>query len=323
MATSTVDSEPADSRSVDRSDAARERTSQRLLRSSATTTYDPVVDIDWDAPLEPDRYFVPPHRLSLYGTELWEHLTEEQRIELSKHEVASIASIGIWFEGILMQMLVRHTYDRDPTTAHVQYAYTEIGDECRHSTMFGKMIDRLGAPYYRPRAATHVLGRFFKTVSNGPMTFAGALFVEEMLDQLQREARDDESMQPLVRMVSHVHVVEEARHMRYAREEAAREWVDKGFVSRQWTKFMVGGVALFASSQLIHPRVYAAIGLDPKQAARVAAANPHWRRSRAWAARRVTATLKEYGMIGGLGRRFWKRAGLLDALEPGFDGSPT
>ncbi len=314
MATRTVDSKP-----VDLSDDARQRTSRRLLRSSATTTYDPVIDIDWDAALEPGRYFTPRHRSSLYGTELWEQLTEEQRVELSKHEVASIASIGIWFEGILMQMLVRRAYDQDPTTPHVQYAYTEIADECRHSTMFGKMIDRLGAPYYRPRTQTHFLGRFFKTVSNGPMTFAGALFVEEMLDQLQREARDDESLQPLVRMVSHIHVVEETRHMRYAREEAAREWVERGWLSRQWTKFMVGGVALFASSQLIHPWVYAAVGLDPKQAARVAAANPHWRRSRAWAARRVTATLHEYGMIGGLGKRFWKRAGLIDALEPDFD----
>jgi len=318
MATSALDP-----RTIDLSETASERTGERLLRSSATTTYDPVVDIDWDAPLEPGRFFSPPHRLSLYGTDLWEQLTEEQRIELSRHEVASIASVGIWFETILMQMLVRHAYDKDPTSAHVQYAYTEIGDECRHSTMFGKMIDRFCAPYYRPRPLTHALGRFFKTVSNGPMTFAGALFVEEMLDQLQREARDDESLQPLVRMVSHVHVVEEARHMRYAREEAAREWVGLGWVSRQWTKFMVGGVALFASSQLIHPQVYAAVGLDPKQAARVAAANPHWRRSRAWAARRVTATLQEYGMIGGPGKRFWKRAGLLDALQPGFDEAAT
>ena len=41
MATRTVDS-----RQVDLSDTARERTSERLLRSSATTTYDPVVDIE-------------------------------------------------------------------------------------------------------------------------------------------------------------------------------------------------------------------------------------------------------------------------------------
>ena len=37
---------------------------------------------------------------------------EQQRIELSKHEVASIASTGLWFEIILMQLLARYAYHR-------------------------------------------------------------------------------------------------------------------------------------------------------------------------------------------------------------------
>lgn len=62
-------------------------------------------------PADGDKYFAPPYRSSLYGTELWDRLTEAQRIEVTKHEVAGIASVGIWFETILMQMLVRHAYD--------------------------------------------------------------------------------------------------------------------------------------------------------------------------------------------------------------------
>src|SRR5262245_782290 len=128
----------------------REKTAERLLRASAEHSYDPDVDIDWAAPLAPDRYFVPPHRSSLYGTALWDGLTEEQRITLTRHEAASIASLGIWFETILMQLLIRG-YDRlDPTAAHAQYALTEVADECRHSVMFGRMIARLGTPVYRP-----------------------------------------------------------------------------------------------------------------------------------------------------------------------------
>src|SRR5690625_2483821 len=68
----------------------RERSGTSLLRSAASMTYDPVVDIDWDAPLAPDRYYEPPHRCSLYGTALWDAMDESQRIELTKHEVASI-----------------------------------------------------------------------------------------------------------------------------------------------------------------------------------------------------------------------------------------
>ena len=40
----------------------------------------------------------------------------EQRILLSQHEAAALASLGIWFELILMQLLVRHIYDKAATS---------------------------------------------------------------------------------------------------------------------------------------------------------------------------------------------------------------
>ncbi|MGH3480914.1 MAG: AurF N-oxygenase family protein [Nocardioidaceae bacterium] len=293
-------------------DPERERNAGRLLDGSAKTSYDPVVHLDWEAPVPADRYYTPPHRNSLYGTRLWDGLSEPQRMELTKHELASIASMGIWFETILMQMLVRHAYDRDPTSNHIQYAYTEIGDECRHSVMFARMIERIGAPYYRPTTLTHLLGRVFKQISNGTMTFAGALFVEEMLDQLQREAMADESLQPLVRGVSRVHVVEEARHMRYARASIPGEWSGLSRPQREWTRFVLARVAYISATQLVNENVYAYVGLDPKSARQVAENNPHWRETRKWAARKVVATFEEAGMIEGPGRRLWKRAGLID-----------
>ena len=108
-----------------------------------------------------------PERMSLYGTPLWDRLTQEQRIELSKHEVASVASVGLWFELILMQMMLRDLYDDDPRSQRMQYALTEIGDECRHSLMFGKTIDRVGAPAYGPTPRIHRLGRLMKVLGTG------------------------------------------------------------------------------------------------------------------------------------------------------------
>ena len=200
----------------------REATAERLLQSSLDHSYEPALDIDWDAPLVEDAWGIPQHRSSLYGTALWDGLTEEQRRTLTVHEVCSIARMGLWFEIILMQMLLRYAYDRDPRRAHIQYALTEIADECRHSIMFAKMTERYGVPDYAPRPLTHELGRLFKTVGYGPAMFAGTLFVEEILDQLQRESMRDESVQPLTRMVNRIHVTEEARHVRYAREELLR-----------------------------------------------------------------------------------------------------
>ncbi|MEE3922193.1 diiron oxygenase [Micromonospora sp. BRA006-A] len=132
------------------------------------TSYDPTVDIDWSAPPVPGAYWLPPTRSSLYGTPLWDAMTEDQRVELTKHEVASAASAGIWFETILMQMLIRHYYDADPTSRHAQYALTEVADECRHSVMFGRLIEATGAPVYRAEPFDHLLGRWLKSTATGP-----------------------------------------------------------------------------------------------------------------------------------------------------------
>jgi hypothetical protein len=289
----------------------REETAARLLRSSAERSLDPYVEIDWTSPATPGAYYQPPERSSLYGTALWDAMSEEQRTELTKHEIASIASVGVWFELILMQMLVRDIYDRDPRTAHVQYGLTEIGDECRHSVMFGKMIETMGCPTYGPGRLATFLGRIFAATSRGPLSYAAALFVEEILDIRQREAMRDESLQPLVRDVSRLHVVEEARHMRYARDEVARKFEQLGPLARAHMRLVLAFVALIATKRLIHPDVYTAVGLDKRQAMRAARRNPHWMHTQRWAAARVVGFFKEIGLIAGPGRLVWRASGLL------------
>jgi hypothetical protein len=290
---------------------SREQTATRLLRGSAEHSYDPLTEIDWAAPLVPGAYWQPPERSSLYGTELWERLTEEQRVELTKHEIASIASVGVWFELILMQMLVRDIYQRDPLTAHVQYGLTEIADECRHSVMFARMIEKMDAPAYGPGRLAHLLGRFFKATSRGPLTFAAALYVEEILDVRQREAIRDESLQPLARDVSRLHVIEEARHMRYARDEVARKFHQLSALDKAHTRLVFAIAAGLATRRLIHPDVYAAVGLAPREAKRVARHNPHWQSTQQWAAQRVVTFCREVGLIAGPSALIWRRLGLL------------
>ena len=289
----------------------REETAQRLLRTSAKHSYDPAVEIDWDAPLAPDRYFLDPRRSSLYGTPLWDRMSEQQRIELTKHELASLYSVGIWFETILMQTLLRHIYDRPTGSSHARYGWTEIGDECRHSVMFSRAAEKFGGSEYGPGWIVHQLGRLFKTTSTSTLTFAGAIYVEEILDVLQREQMADQSLQPIVQKVSWIHVVEEARHIRYAREETLRQWPRLGWIGRAYSRLILAVVVYCATASLIDPKVYAAVGLDVKEAVAAAAANPHWRQTKQFAASRVIKFFNEVGLIAGPGKLLWRRVGVL------------
>ena len=159
---------------------ARVGTARRLLNSSTKNSYDPQLDIDWDAPLPEGFAFMPFERVSLYGTPLWDELSPEQRIELSKQELASIVSVGLWTELILIQMLVRDAYHRDPRDPRTHYELTEIGDETRHVIMFAKALDRMGVPAYRPPRFVHHLARLYKATARGPMLFGPVLVTEEI-----------------------------------------------------------------------------------------------------------------------------------------------
>jgi hypothetical protein len=300
----------------------RDRTAGRLLRSSAEHSYDPQVEIDWDAPLAPGKYFIPPNRSSLFGTDLWERMTEEQRITLTRHEASSIAGLGVWFETILMQLLIRGYSRQDPTAAHAQYALTEVADECRHSVMFGRMIDKLDTPVYRPDGINQYLGRWIASTGTGPRMFAAILICEEILDTLQREAMAHEQVQPLVRMVSRIHVVEEARHVRYAREELARQVRAAGKRRLTFDKLVIGRVAYLCGTRLIHPAVYRSVGIEPAAGAAAARANPYFAETIRWSGERVVAYLDDLGLIDGPGRALWRLSGLLPRAASAISARP-
>ncbi len=57
----------------------REVIAERLLRASSQKSFDPEVDVDWEQQLVPDMFYMPEHRVSLYGTPLWKTMSRAQR----------------------------------------------------------------------------------------------------------------------------------------------------------------------------------------------------------------------------------------------------
>lgn len=290
----------------------REVVAGRLLRSSERLSYDPVTDLDWEAPLDPTLYAMRPERVSLYGTPLWDELDELQRVQLSWHEFASTASVGLWFELVLMQGLLRYAYDQDPHSKHVQYCLTEIGDETRHAVMFARAAERLApGARYRPHRLVHQLGRLYKTTAAGPSLFASVLVAEETLDRMQREMVETDGLLPFARDVARIHVTEEARHVAYARTAVARQMPRLGRATTEWHRALTLATSVFVVESFLDPAVYRAVGLDPKRAVAAVRASEHQRENRRWAAERVTGFLRDQGVISRAGEHLWRRAGLV------------
>ncbi|MFE9816246.1 diiron oxygenase [Streptomyces sp. NPDC005773] len=268
MASSTV--RPEDQDRLTGEDVAR-----RLLDSAAKLSYDPATEVDWDTPMDAAHHGASPEWSTLYGTAYWQELTDEQRKALTRQEAASVASTGIWFEMILQQMVLRDMYAKDPTDPRFQWALTEVADECRHSIMFARGAAKLGAPAYRPRRPVVELGRAFKTLAFGEAAYAAILVAEEVLDVMQRDWMRDERVAPFVRTINNIHVVEESRHMKFARDETRRRLRTAGPLRRQINSLVVAIASYYIVTSMVNADVYANAGLDGARARAEAKANEH------------------------------------------------
>ncbi|MEV8569093.1 diiron oxygenase [Streptomyces sp. NPDC051322] len=303
MASSTVRPQTRDRQEDD--------VARRLLDSAATLSYDPATEVDWETPLDKGFHGASPEWSTLYGTAYWGELTDEQRKELTRQEAASVASTGIWFEMILQQMVLRDVYAKDPTRAEVQWALTEIAEECRHSIMFARGAEKLGAPAYRPRRIALELGRAFKTVAFGEAAYAAILVAEEVLDVMQRDWMRDERVAPFVRTINNIHVVEESRHMKFARAETRRRLQKAGWLRRRIHAVVVAIASYVIVTSMVNKDVYANAGLDASRAVGEARANEHHKSMMRSSCSGLMDFLASAGLLTKPALMFYKRANLI------------
>ena len=95
------------SRSV-RSETGRQTgLSTRLLGSVGKKSYDPVADIGWAAPIPEGLYGLSPEWTTLYGTALWDSLSEDQRITLTSTSTARSPASASDASAPLMHLVLR------------------------------------------------------------------------------------------------------------------------------------------------------------------------------------------------------------------------
>ncbi|WP_026918744.1 AurF N-oxygenase family protein [Gordonia shandongensis] len=303
--------EPADRTVVSMRDEGSEQVSERLLKSAARLSRNAMTEIDWSQPMEPDKHGCSPEWSTLYGTDYWNEMTEEQRVSLTRHEFASIMNIGIWFEMILQEMVLRDHYVGDYHSAEYQFALVEVADECRHSLMFAKASEKMVGTSYRPHPTVARLGKIFKVTAKNEVAYAGILVAEEILDVFQRGCMRDDRVLPFIRTVNEIHVLEESRHMKYAREEVRDAVKGIGWARRQFSALAVAAGAYMIVTSLVQPQAYADAGLDVHRAMAERRTNSHFQAMIRSSCTHLMEFLDEVGLLTKPALRYYRRAHMI------------
>lgn len=282
----------------------------QLVAASERTTRDPFRDINWDLPVDDSAYHLPPELLSLYGTEVWERMSEPERIAYSRHETAAMFGAGIWFENALMQIVLRHLADISVLDPMHRYLLIEVADECRHSAMFGEYIRRAGTPAYGPNRPVI----YDESSSGRALSYLLILAIEELLDHANRAAMRDERVHPLSRQIAKLHVLEEARHVSFAKTYLAEVWPTLTAEERATVEFAAPELVADIVSLNLDGAVFEHLGITGGR--EIAKANPHHQANVVAGLAKLTAFLGEVGVIGA-NRDRWVELGLVGAALAG------
>ena len=203
----------------------------RLNRLSLERRADAYLDIDWDSPemqitSTPERWDIPVLD-PLRQTQWYRDLDDETRQRLGLYRLAAAMKVGWHFENLLQHGLLNLAMDAPNGAPEFRYIHHELIEESQHTLMFQEFVNRTGLPVRgMPRTARAV---FWAAALVGsrlrPLAFFfGVLAGEEPVDHMQKAAlRSGSPLHPLVHRIISIHVMEEARHLSFARQTLTRD----------------------------------------------------------------------------------------------------
>lgn len=277
--------------------------SRRLNALSRENFYDVYKSFDWPDELGADYLAIAPEYTTVYGTDVWSSLTDEQIRMVSITDTANLYANTLNGERLLVAGLSSQLYTKNAPAEITDYLHHFLDEENKHMIMFGVFCRKyIGRVYPEKKFA---FARKYVPGEELLRFYALAMVVEAYGDFFNIRAMNDPQCDPLVREISRVHHLDEARHLSFDRaylaELAAQympEWEPEtvsefrawlaGFMKTNWVTFY-------------NPAAYKDAGIEePYEVAKIAMASPYQRALR----EKISA-----GVV-----RFFMKIGLLDGV---------
>ncbi len=235
---------------------------ERLIEISLRKPLDQETYVPWDATLQEGQYYLPPHLVSLYGTELYETLSPAQRLQLGKCELGQAIFSYSWSESIMCLFMTRYTINLAPDSLEKRFLLRELIEECRHQQMFNKSLTTLNINPVQPLLIHRVLGLFTARYMSASAMFLGTLAVEYVTDMYGTAIYRDRNCHLIPRKMSQLHNIEEGQHIAFTENVLERFTQNASFLSRVTYSMVALLNICFIRSLYVQKRFFDELGVD-------------------------------------------------------------
>jgi hypothetical protein len=301
-------------------EADYQRLLARLCAASVVRRYEAYRDIAWDDPemqVDPDdpRWELPDDH-PLGATEWYRARPPGVRSRIGLNMTAGFCYTGRVFEGVLSRGLLRFAAARPHNSLEYRFAYHEVIEEAHHSLMFQELVNRAGLPVPVVDAdfvqATSTVAEYGTTFPE--LLFIYALGGEDPIDYVQREGyRKRSDRHPLIQRISQIHIVEEARHVAFARSYLRLNVPKLSDAKRTEMSLAVPGILSVLSSLMMKPpqHIIETYGIPSPVIDEAFTDNPAHRNLVVASLSKIRTLCDELGLMTAEATQLWQDAGLL------------
>jgi hypothetical protein len=189
-------------------------TVKKLCDASVKDYINPYSYLDWPKAMNPEQWFTSPELISLYGTDVYETLSESRKKRLSFFEAVNFFSLNIHGEKSLIEGLAERLYKKGDDEI-TRYLHHFLDEENKHMVYFGGFCTRYAGKIYPYRKM--VFPREYEPGEEDFLFFAKVLVFEEIVDVYNVMMSRDERLVPIARQINLLHHRDEARHLVFGR----------------------------------------------------------------------------------------------------------
>jgi hypothetical protein len=247
---------------------------ERLIKISKEHPLMPETYIPWHEQPKPEEIFLPEILASLQGLDIYNTLTDTQKLELGRHELVQVIASYAWGECLFCLFMTRHLLTLPADNVEHRFLLRELIEEFRHQEMFTQAILQIGGKPIRQSRMHKFIGQFSNKYLPADYLFMGSVSVELVTDVYGNYARKNPQVYQVLRKMFDLHNIEEARHILFTKSLLKTYSTKAGYIKRTLYSYVILLNIYFVRTMYVKREIYERIGMEnPDRVYQIASKN--------------------------------------------------
>ncbi len=283
----------------------------RLYENAKRDQWNGTDRLDWSVDVDPESQLLPDLGIGIYGTPIWDRLTEKERRKL-RHEAITwqLCQFLHGEQGALLA--TAQIVDSVPWFEGKMYGSTQVMDEARHVEVYRRFVKEKLQHEYPVNPELKKLLDLILTDSRWDMKFLGMQIIVEGLALAAFGTMRDTTTNPLLRDLTAAVMEDESRHVAFGVLSLREFCLDLSEKDRDEREEFVYEACVLMRDRISNREVWEAMGLDADECIEHSDRSEIAKQFRYRLFSKIVPNVKSLGLLSNKQRARFEQLGILE-----------